>query len=148
MAYADSDYFIRRWGPIFVSASVSQNGTTASMTGSLINDVLDEASSVIDSYCAPYYEIPLTPVQPVLKALTCDIAMEFILIRATESVPEDLTTRIEHGFTYLNDLLAQKIRVPNVETTNEKDPAGHIFAPTSGSVNQKFGVNQLRGKYF
>lgn len=146
MSYIDVDYLERRIGPAVLSGTVSSQNTPSSMTGSVLSDFMEDASSWIDSFLAPYYDVPLSDPPAVLMGLCADKTYANLCIRANLTVPASVQARIEDSAGYLGEMINQKIKLPNQSTENEKDPAGHFFPSVSGST--KFQASDLRGTFF
>lgn len=74
-----------------------------------VGQAIASADAEIDGYCAARYTVPFSPVPPIIKKCSVDIAVYNLYARKTMSIPEARQVRYDNAVRILKDISAGKI---------------------------------------
>jgi phage gp36-like protein len=149
--YIDLAYMQNFMGANPLSASLSYNGTLATMTGSKFDQYASGACSQIDAFLYPTYAVPLSSAPPLVKQFAAAIMKRDLLRHASMEVPEQLDREIRANEGYLVAIHNGEINVPGISKDTAGNTAGGAaFSDrSSGSVYEgAFGPDQLKGTFY
>lgn len=103
MAYAAQTDMEARFGEQDV-IMLTDRDDTGEINGTVLQQALDDAGAVIDSYLAARYDLPFTEVPRVLVSACCDIARYNLCGVAGRLMPEDVKTRYDGAINILKSV--------------------------------------------
>lgn len=83
----------------------------------VVTRAIADADAEIDSYCGTRYDVPFSPVPPIIRKRSVDLAICNLYARR-RGVPEDRKERCKEAVTWLRDVSTNKA------TLGEDDPDG------------------------
>ncbi|WP_086644603.1 DUF1320 domain-containing protein [Acetobacter sp. DsW_063] len=114
MAYATVADMISRYGlDELVAATASRDEPLDTLNQGRVEQALDDASSLIDSYLIRRYVVPVNPVLPVLKHACCKLA-RYALATSDRLTPTDqMRADRKDAQTWLADIGAGRATLDN-----------------------------------
>jgi phage gp36-like protein len=74
---------------------------TGSVNQARVDEAIAQADSEIDGYLGERYAVPLSPVPPVIRKLSVDMAVYHLYSRRAEDIPETRRDRYRHAVRFL-----------------------------------------------
>ncbi|WP_044469795.1 gp436 family protein [Mannheimia massilioguelmaensis] len=129
MLYATRDSFINRYDERTLALLAShQDGSLNTVK---VDEALQDASEMIDSYLSGRYSLPLKSAPAVLERHCCYIARYFLeKNRATEQARKDY----EDSIRYLEKVASGAISLGLTETDETVESENVVFMESAGSV--------------
>lgn len=136
MTYASQQDLIDRFGEEQLIELTDRAGDDA-IDATVVTRALTDADSVINSYLAQRYSVPLTEVPQVLTIRACDIARYFL---HEEHAPEAVQRRYEAAIRWLRDAAVGKASIgdddtapaePSTDSGPQVDAPGRLFTKTT-----------------
>ncbi len=111
----------------------------------VIQEVIEYASSMIDSYASYRYVVPITNITPQIKAVCVDIAV-YRLFNRKNALSKETIENYKMAIDYLKDISIDKARIENAQmlSSNNLDTSNNVYAK-SISDEPKFDVDNLEG---
>jgi len=97
------------------------------------------ADAEIDGYCAARYTVPFSPVPPIIKKCSVDIAVYNLHARKAMSIPEARQVRYDNAVRILKDIASATVSLEEGAATEEKDSA------VVDSRRRRFTRHKLKG---
>jgi len=99
----------------------------------IIEDAVDSAESVVDSYCCGIYTLPFDPVPKIIKLITVDITIYELFSRGQQEVPEIRKNRYNNSIKLLEKFLKGEIslNIGTLETGLANDQTVYISSNSS-----------------
>jgi phage gp36-like protein len=99
----------------------------------VIDQALTDASAVVDGYLSGRYEIPLTPVPPILVGYTCDLARYNLYPDAELSETNPVRARQRDAIKFLQFVGEGKLSLgihpePTSDNSVQFSSAGKVFS--------------------
>jgi phage gp36-like protein len=88
MPYATSDDLVAKFGTEQLKLYADRNGDGA-LDADVLAAVIAEADAVVDLHVRGKYALPLSPVEPIITSIVCDLARRNLYGNATE-VPDSV----------------------------------------------------------
>jgi len=85
-----------------VLIQLTDDANTGVADGTKVTQAIETADAEIDGYCAGRYNVPFSPVPPVIKGLAVEIAVYYLYKRRT--IPERIETSYDKAVARLKDI--------------------------------------------
>jgi phage gp36-like protein len=110
----------------------------------VVNDALEAASGLIESYCRQRYTLPLQQTKELTK-LTVDIAVYELYGRRPGSMNDDVSKRFDDAQKFLKDISAGKASLdqPTPPASEQGASGGAVVT----RIPQVFSDENLRGGF-
>ncbi|EKN4769615.1 DUF1320 family protein [Yersinia enterocolitica] len=106
MSYATLDDMVKRYRRSSLDALTSDKTDLGEPDDSLVEQALQDARALIDSYISPRYPLPLSVVPAALTRVCCDIAFYYL---CDAQATEQCTQRYKDAVKWLHDVLNEKL---------------------------------------
>lgn len=112
MAYATTDDIKHGFDPVFL-AQLADDAAGVMEDATIMSAILDEASSEIDSYLSPRFDVPLATVPTMIRRACINLALYYLHVRRGWTITENFEKIREHTIEYLNKLRVGDADIPS-----------------------------------
>ncbi len=120
MPYADQAALEDAFGQVEIRQLADRDRSGAA-DPAFVAAVLARADSLIDSYLAGRYALPISPTPPVLTATACDLARYWLY---DDAAPERVREGYEDAVAWLKDVASGKVVLQLTAATGDTAVAG------------------------
>lgn len=107
-----------------------------------VDEVIEMADSVVNSYIAGRYKVPLAgPIPEVVRAVSVSIAVYFLWMRSDGEIPDKRKEAYSAAITLLKDIARGTATLGIEETTQERENA----AANKPANDRIFTVDSMKG---
>lgn len=132
MAYCSKADLIERYGAREL-AQITDETAGHTPADAEITAACDEASSLIDSYVAARYAVPLSPVPAVVRSWACAIARR--LLWKDRATPEgSIVSAYDQALAQARDVARGVSRLPDAAGVEASAASGQIAVATSSQI--------------
>ncbi len=122
--------------------------TNYEQDNSVIQEIIMQSSSLIDSYVGYRYRIPLDHITEQVKAICCDITT-YRLFKRKNAVTDEIIESYKLAIQFLHDVSSDKALINGAtkkgcDTDSPDGKRQHIYA-LSSSDKSKFDEENLKG---
>jgi len=101
MAYSTASDITARYDNEIIK-DVSDNKSTGTINTTLLDVLIADADSLIDTYLLQAFDVPLTTVPTIIKLCSVDIALyKLYRNRYDDKIPKDIISRYEEAIKFL-----------------------------------------------
>jgi phage gp36-like protein len=106
---------------------------------SRVGQAIASADAEIDGYCAARYTVPFSPIPPIIKKCSVDIAVYNLHARKAMSIPEARQVRYDNAVRILKDIASATVSL-------EEDVAAEEGGVDYSAPDEKiFTLDKLKG---
>lgn len=129
MAYATSDDLVAKFGAVQLKLYADRNGDGVADADVLAAAIAD-ATGVVDLHVRGKYALPLSPVDPIITSIVCDLARRNLYGNATE-VPESVLSADKAARDLLRMIAKGDVALA-AAPASPSDPAGSLGVEIAG----------------
>lgn len=114
-----------------------------------VNNAIDYADRLIDTYLRNKYVLPLKFIPPIIEQLSVDIAAYRLYSRRPRKLPEHIVTNYQEAIKILTALQKEQmiLDLPHEHTTEDVNPPARMIVTNKTASSRLFGEktwNQFR----
>jgi phage gp36-like protein len=141
MPYATSDDLVAKFGAAQLKLYADRNGD-GTADADVLTAAIAEAGAVVDLHVRGKYALPLSPVDPIITSIVCDLARRNLYGNATE-VPESVMAADKAARDLLR-MIAKGDASLAAAPASPSDPAGALGVEIAGDA-PFFSRDNLKG---
>lgn len=142
MPYATSDDMVARFGEAQLLLLADRDGDSE-IDGGVVDQVLVDATSVVDLHVRGRYAVPLSPVPAEITSIVCDLARRGLYGNATE-VPDSVLSADKAARDLLKLIAAGTVVLASAPAAAADPGAKKLELITSGPERQ-FTSDKMSG---
>lgn len=131
MPYATTDDLVAKFGAVQLKLYADRNGDGVADADVLAAAIAD-ATGVVDLHVRGKYSLPLSPVDPIITSIVCDVARRNLYGNATE-VPESVLKADKDARDLLKSIAKGETTLA-AAPASPSDPAGSLGVDIEGDA--------------
>jgi phage gp36-like protein len=124
---------IRERIPEEILVQLTDDANAGSIDDTKVSAAIERADREIDTWCAGRYQVPFSPVLPIIAELSADMAAFHLYARRQEIIPEARAARYKDNVALLKEIAKGTVKLPGAdgaETAVETDGGMLTSTPT------------------
>lgn len=131
MPYATSDDLVAKFGTAQLKLYADRNGD-GTADADVLAAAIAEADAVVDLHVRGKYALPLSPVDPIITSIVCDLARRGLYGNATE-VPESVLSADKAARDLLKSIARGEVSLA-AAPASASGPAGSLGVEIEGDA--------------
>jgi len=112
---------------------LSDDQDTGQIDESVVNRAISDADAEIDSYCGSRYSVPLSPVPPIIRKISVDIAI-YNLFSRRDAPPEERRNRYKDAVEFLKQVAMGRASLGQDDPDSTPAPAERPIITSSPKI--------------
>lgn len=131
MPYATSDDLVAKFGAAQLKLYADRNGDGV-VDADVVASAIAEADAVVNLHVRGKYALPLSPVDPIITSIVCDLARRNLYGNATE-VPDSVMSADKAARDLLKLIAKGEVSLA-AAPASPSEPAGSLGVETAGDA--------------
>jgi len=104
---------------------LTDDAGAGTVNGAVVERAIADADAAIDAYCQGRYTLPLSPVPPMIRRISVDMAIYHLYSRRGDAAPETRRDRHRDAVRFLQRVAEGQIRL-GAESPAARDSAASV----------------------